>query len=184
MAAADTEAEELAGRALDLLPLRLHGTLQQLVAVLQVPVVAPVLMDAPDGQEVVAGQTLHKRLKLIWRETKAERRLSLQPRLRPLTQKAGLPGTLAAGGPGTGRSPARLPGGVHRPCVHGQALWLCCSRRDLHLADDKLRSSECQLDSNTRISPVSVFTQNPLHPIFVQFYIENHVPPVRWELQK
>lgn len=60
VAAADAEAEELAGCALDLLPLGLHGALQELVAVLQVPVVAPVLVDAPDGQEVVAGETLHK----------------------------------------------------------------------------------------------------------------------------
>ena len=65
VAAADAEAEELAGGALDLLPLGLHGTLQELVAVLHVPVVAPVLMDAPNGQEVVAGETLHKRFKLI-----------------------------------------------------------------------------------------------------------------------
>ena len=65
VATADTEAEELAGGALDLLPLGLGGALQELVTVLQVPVVAPVLMDAPDGQEVVAGQTLHKRFKLI-----------------------------------------------------------------------------------------------------------------------
>lgn len=60
VAAADAEAEELAGGALDLLPLGLRGALQELVAVLQVPVVAPVLMDAPDGQEVVAGETLHE----------------------------------------------------------------------------------------------------------------------------
>lgn len=65
VAAADAEAEQLAGCALNLLPLGLHGALQELVAVLQVPVVSPVLMDAPDGQEVVAGETLHKRFKLI-----------------------------------------------------------------------------------------------------------------------
>ena len=65
VAAADAEAEQLAGGALDLLPLGLRGALQELVAVLQVPVVAPVLVDAPDGQEVVARETLHERLKLI-----------------------------------------------------------------------------------------------------------------------
>jgi len=65
VAAADAETEELAGRALDLLPLGLGGALQEFVTVLQVPVVAPVLMDAPDGQEVVAGETLHKGFKLI-----------------------------------------------------------------------------------------------------------------------
>lgn len=65
VAAADAEAEELAGSALDLLPLGLRGALQELVAVLQVPVVAPVLMDAPNGQEVVARETLHERFKLI-----------------------------------------------------------------------------------------------------------------------
>lgn len=60
VATAYTEAEKLAGSALDLLSLCLCGTLQELVAVLQVPVIAPVLMDAPDGQEVVAGEALHK----------------------------------------------------------------------------------------------------------------------------
>lgn len=60
MAAADAQAEELAGCALDLLPLGLGGALQELVAVLQVPVIAPVLMDASDGQEVVVGKTLHE----------------------------------------------------------------------------------------------------------------------------
>ena len=65
VAAADTEAEKLSSRALDLLPLGLHGALQELVSVLQVPVVAPVLVDAPDGQEVVARETLHERFKLI-----------------------------------------------------------------------------------------------------------------------
>ena len=65
VAAADTEAEELAGGAPDLLPLGLRGALQELVPVLQVPVVAPVLVDAPDGQEVVARETLHERFKLI-----------------------------------------------------------------------------------------------------------------------
>lgn len=65
VAAADTEAEELAGGAPDLLPLGLRGALQELVAVLQVPVVAPVLVDAPDGQEVVARETLHERFKFI-----------------------------------------------------------------------------------------------------------------------
>ena len=65
VAAADAEAEELAGGALDLLPLGLRGALQELVAVLQVPVVAPVLMDAPNAQEVVARETLHEGFKLI-----------------------------------------------------------------------------------------------------------------------
>lgn len=60
VAAAYTEAKELAGSALDLLPLSLCGALQELVAVLQVPVIAPVLVDATDGQKVVAGETLHK----------------------------------------------------------------------------------------------------------------------------
>lgn len=50
----DTEAKEFAGSALDLLALGFQGALQQLVAVLQVPVVPPVLVDAPNGQEVVA----------------------------------------------------------------------------------------------------------------------------------
>lgn len=49
----DTEAKELAGGALDLLALDLHGTLQEFVAVLEVPVVPPVLVDAPNGQEMV-----------------------------------------------------------------------------------------------------------------------------------
>lgn len=60
MAAAHTEAEELAGSALNLLPLCFRGTLQELVAVLQVPVIAPVLVDATNGQEVVAWETLHE----------------------------------------------------------------------------------------------------------------------------
>lgn len=51
---ADTEAKEFAGSALDLLALGFQGALQQLVAVLQIPVVPPVLVDAPNGQEVVA----------------------------------------------------------------------------------------------------------------------------------
>lgn len=50
----DTEAEEFAGSALDLLALGFQGALQQLVAVLQVPVIPPVLVDARNGQEVVA----------------------------------------------------------------------------------------------------------------------------------
>lgn len=50
----DTEAEEFAGSALDLLALGFQGALQQLVAVLQVPVISPVLVDARNGQEVVA----------------------------------------------------------------------------------------------------------------------------------
>lgn len=50
----DTEAKEFAGSALDLLALGFQVALQQLVAGLQVPVVPPVLVDAPDGQEVVA----------------------------------------------------------------------------------------------------------------------------------
>lgn len=50
----DTEAKEFAGGALDLLALGFQRALQQLVAVLQVPVVPPVLVDAPNGQEVVA----------------------------------------------------------------------------------------------------------------------------------
>lgn len=50
----DAEAKEFAGGALDLLALGFQRALQQLVAVLQVPVVPPVLVDAPNGQEVVA----------------------------------------------------------------------------------------------------------------------------------
>lgn len=54
MPTSDTEAEEFAGSALDLLALGFQGALQQFVAVLQVPVVPPVLVDACNGQEVVA----------------------------------------------------------------------------------------------------------------------------------
>lgn len=50
----DTKAKEFAGSALDLLALGFQRALQQLVAVLQVPVIPPVLVDAPNGQEVVA----------------------------------------------------------------------------------------------------------------------------------
>lgn len=60
MAAAHTEAKELAGGSLDFLPLSLSCTLQKFVTALQVPVIAPVLVDAANGQEVVAWETLHK----------------------------------------------------------------------------------------------------------------------------
>lgn len=60
VATAHTEAKELAGSTLDFLPLSLSGTLQKLVTALQVPVIAPVLVDAANGQEVVAWETLHK----------------------------------------------------------------------------------------------------------------------------
>jgi hypothetical protein len=60
VAATHAEAKELAGSALNLLPLCLSGTLQELVAVLQIPVIATVLVDATDSQEVVAGKALHK----------------------------------------------------------------------------------------------------------------------------
>lgn len=51
--APDTEAKEFAGSALDLLTLRLQGALEELVSVLKIPVITPVLVDAPDGQEMV-----------------------------------------------------------------------------------------------------------------------------------
>lgn len=60
MAASNAETKELAGCALDLLPLSLSGTLQELVTALQIPVITPVLMDTTNGQEVVAWETLHK----------------------------------------------------------------------------------------------------------------------------
>lgn len=65
--AADAEAKELAGGALDLEPLGLQGALEQAVAGLQVPVTAPQEVDTADRQEVGGGQPLQERLKLIWR---------------------------------------------------------------------------------------------------------------------
>lgn len=64
--AADAEAKELAGGALDLEPLDLQGALQQPVAGLQVPVAAPQEVHAADGQEVCGGQPLQEGLELIW----------------------------------------------------------------------------------------------------------------------
>lgn len=64
--AADAEAKELAGGALDLEPLDLQGALQQPVAGLQVPVAAPQEVHAADGQEVSGGQPLQEGLELIW----------------------------------------------------------------------------------------------------------------------
>lgn len=63
--AADAEAKELAGGALDLEPLDLQGALQQPVAGLQVPVAAPQEVHAADGQEVSGGQPLEEGLELI-----------------------------------------------------------------------------------------------------------------------
>lgn len=65
--AADAKAKELAGGALDLLPLGLQRALQQPVARLKVPVVPPQQMDAADRQEVGGRQPLQEGLKLIWR---------------------------------------------------------------------------------------------------------------------
>lgn len=63
--AADAEAKELAGGALDLEPLDLQGALQQPVAGLQVPVAAPQEVHAANGQEVSGGQPLQEGLELI-----------------------------------------------------------------------------------------------------------------------
>lgn len=60
VATSHTETKELAGCALDLLPLSLSGALQELVTALQIPVITPVLVDTTNGQEVVAWETLHK----------------------------------------------------------------------------------------------------------------------------
>ena len=58
--AADAEAKELAGGALDLEPLGLQGALEQAVAGLQVPVTAPQKVDTADRQEVGGGQPLQE----------------------------------------------------------------------------------------------------------------------------
>lgn len=70
--AADAEAKELAGGALDLEPLDLQGALQQPVASLQVPVAAPQEVHAANGQEVGGGQPLQEGLELIWAEGREE----------------------------------------------------------------------------------------------------------------
>lgn len=70
--AADAEAKELAGGALDLEPLDLQGALQQPVASLQVPVAAPQEVHAADGQEVGGGQPLQEGLELIWAKGREE----------------------------------------------------------------------------------------------------------------
>lgn len=64
--AADAEAKELAGSALNLEPLDLQRALQQPVASLQVPVAAPQEVHAADGQEVSGGQPLQEGLELVW----------------------------------------------------------------------------------------------------------------------
>lgn len=65
MVAADAQAEEFAGRALDLQSLGLQRTLQEPIAVLKVPVAAPQQVNAAHGEEMRRWQPLQKRLKLI-----------------------------------------------------------------------------------------------------------------------
>lgn len=185
VAAADTEAEELAGRALDLLPLGLHGALQELVAVLQVPVIAPVLMDAPDGQEVVAGEALHERFKLIWQETRARREglsTTACSCIGPPASEVGLRTQLTrlwSMEGGTARC------GPHKWCkgrgtFNGGSL-LCWFMRNLHPASwlrpghPKLLSSDCQLGNG---DPHSTYIYTYLESSKPHFYPTLHRKPL------
>lgn len=66
MVTTDAEAKELAGSALDLVPLDLQRALKEPVASLKVPVTAPEEMHTADGQEVSGRKPLQEGLELIW----------------------------------------------------------------------------------------------------------------------